>query len=103
MVVSSLLETYAAAAHIFEIEDMTPAVMEEPDAVDITHIGRIAFMAEPTSSLDVLSEKALLRTLEKISADKTVLIVSHRSSTLTGCNRIAESLEGRLVDTPVYR
>ena len=47
----------------------------------------VIVMDEPTSSLDVLHEKELLKTMEEVYADKTLLIVSHRPSTLSGCNR----------------
>jgi ATP-binding cassette subfamily C protein len=45
-------------------------------------------MDEPTSSLDVLNEKGLLETLKDEYGDATILIVSHRNSTLTGCDRV---------------
>lgn len=48
----------------------------------------ILIMDEPTSSLDVINEKGLLKTLEEQFKDKTWLIVSHRPSSLTGCSRI---------------
>ncbi len=48
----------------------------------------VVVMDEPTSSLDVLHEKELLKTLEEEYSDKTWIIISHRMSTLTGCNRI---------------
>ena len=48
----------------------------------------ICLMDEPSSALDALHEKELLHTLKTEYADKTILLISHRSSTLTGCNRI---------------
>jgi ATP-binding cassette subfamily C protein len=48
----------------------------------------VLVMDEPTSSLDVLNEKSLLKTLKDEYGDKTLLIVSHRRSTLTDCDRI---------------
>ena len=45
-------------------------------------------MDEPTSSLDVINEKGLLKTLAEQFENKTWLIVSHRPSSLTGCNRV---------------
>jgi ATP-binding cassette subfamily C protein len=48
----------------------------------------VLVMDEPTSSLDVLNEKSLLKTLRDEYADQTILIVSHRQSTLTDCSRI---------------
>ena len=68
------------------------AMMMDPD---------ILVMDEPTSSLDVLNEKGLLKTLEEEYADKTILVVSHRASTLTGCNRILKLEAGKLVDLAI--
>ena len=45
-------------------------------------------MDEPTSNLDVLNEKRLLKTLKDESGDTTILIVSHRRSTVSDCYRI---------------
>ena len=56
----------------------------------------VIVMDEPTSSLDVFHEKVLLKTLEEEYADKTIIIVSHRRSTLTGCDRILQLRDGVL-------
>ncbi len=55
----------------------------------------ICLMDEPSSALDALHEIELLHTLKTAYADKTLLLISHRGSTLTGCNRIlrAEDLK----------
>ena len=58
----------------------------------------VIVMDEPTSSLDVLHEKELLRTLQEACGDKLLLIVSHRPSTLTGCDRIVRLENGRAVE-----
>ncbi len=55
------------------------AMLRDPD---------LLVMDEPTSNLDVLNEKEILKTLEDEYGDKTLFIVSHRSSTLAGCSRI---------------
>lgn len=57
----------------------------------------VIIMDEPTSSLDIFNEKLILKTLEKEYSDKTIIIVSHRKSTLTGCNRIFRLEEGIMV------
>lgn len=51
----------------------------------------VCLMDEPSSALDALHEKELLHTLEKEYKDKTFILISHRFSTLTGCNRILEA------------
>jgi len=56
----------------------------------------VLVMDEPTSNLDVFNEKGILKTLEDEYSDKTLIIVSHRSSTLIGCNRIANMENGKL-------
>ena len=48
----------------------------------------VIVMDEPTSALDVLHEKELLHTLRTEYADKTVIIISHRMSTLAGTTRM---------------
>ena len=45
-------------------------------------------MDEPSSALDALHEKELLHTLQTEYTGKTLILISHRSSTLTGCNRL---------------
>lgn len=55
-------------------------------------------MDEPTSSLDILNEKGLLKTLDDEYGDKMIMLVSHRPSTLTGCNRILRLENGRLTE-----
>lgn len=58
----------------------------------------VIVMDEPTSSLDVLHEKELLKTLADECADKMIFIVSHRHSTLTGCDRIIRLEDGHAVE-----
>lgn len=61
----------------------------------------IIVMDEPTSSLDVFSEKLMLKTLDEQYADKTLIIVSHRNSTLTGCDMIYRLNAGSLQSVEV--
>lgn len=60
----------------------------------------VCLMDEPSSALDALHEKELLYTLEKEYANKTFILISHRMSTLNGCNRIlhAEKLFKKQID-----
>ena len=61
-------------------------MLTEPDVI---------VMDEPTSSLDILHEKALLKTLAEAYGDKILILVSHRSSTLTGCTRVIRLEQGK--------
>lgn len=53
---------------------------------------------EPTSSLDVLNEKGLLKTIDEEFSDKTVVMISHRSSTLGACDKVYHYRDGRAVN-----
>ena len=46
------------------------------------HDGELMLMDEPTSSLDSLNEGLILKSLKEESKDKTVVLVSHRKSTM---------------------
>jgi len=43
---------------------------------------------EPTSNLDILNEAIILKSLANEAKDKTVILVSHRESTLSICNEV---------------
>ena len=60
------------------------ALLKNPD---------IIVMDEPTSNLDVFNEKQIIRTLQEEFRDKIIIIVSHRRSTLTFCNKIFRVVE----------
>ena len=46
------------------------------------HNAPLLLLDEPTSNLDSLNESIILHSLEELGTDKTVLIVSHRESTM---------------------
>ena len=46
------------------------------------HDGDMIFLDEPTSNIDSLNEGMILRSLKQECADKTILMVSHRKSTM---------------------
>jgi len=50
----------------------------------------LLLLDEPTSSIDKESEAKLRTVLDNIRQDKTILIVSHKSSILENCNKILE-------------
>ncbi|KDE69325.1 ABC transporter [Fusobacterium necrophorum BFTR-2] len=57
----------------------------------------IFFLDEPTSNLDVQNEAIILKSLMQERKDKTVILVSHRLSTLGVCDRILKMEQGKLV------
>ena len=48
----------------------------------------VIFLDEPTSNLDFLNEKVLLKTINEIFSKKTVIIVSHRPSTIKNSDEV---------------
>jgi len=56
----------------------------------------ILILDEPTSSLDVHTEAAILETIQELMKGKTTLMIAHRPSTLRNCNIILVLEEGRV-------
>ncbi len=56
----------------------------------------ILILDEPTSSLDVRTEAAILETIQELMKGKTTLMIAHRASTLRNCNMILVLEEGRV-------
>jgi ATP-binding cassette, subfamily B, bacterial len=56
----------------------------------------ILILDEPTSSLDVHTESAILETIQELMKGKTTLMITHRPSTLRNCNIILELEDGRV-------
>lgn len=60
------------------------------------HDSELLLLDEPTSNLDVLNEGIILKSLENEKIGKTIVLVSHRKSTLSLADRIYEMDNGRL-------
>ncbi len=59
---------------------------------------RILLLDEATSALDTESERLVQQAVDRLAQGKICLIVSHRLSTLTTCDRIVVLDEGRVVE-----
>lgn len=59
------------------------------------HDSPIILLDEPTSNLDSLNESLLLKTLKEASENKTIILVSHRASTMSIADCIYHMKEGR--------
>lgn len=59
------------------------------------HDAPLLLLDEPTSNLDSLNEGAILKALQEICQDKTVILVSHRKSTMSLADVVFEMEKGR--------
>ena len=62
----------------------------------------ILILDEGTSALDNISERNVQRAIHAARADRTVILVAHRLSTLLDTDRIFVFDEGRVVETGDY-
>jgi ABC-type multidrug transport system fused ATPase/permease subunit len=63
------------------------------------HDPPVLVLDEATSALDTATENEVMRAVEALHGDKTVLIVAHRLSTVERCDRIFRMADGRIVAT----
>lgn len=60
------------------------------------HDAPIILMDEPTSNLDSLNEGIILKSLKESSKQKTIVLVSHRASTMNIAETVYEMKDGRI-------
>ncbi len=60
------------------------------------HDAPFLLLDEPTSNLDSLNEGVILRSLNEQRQDKTVVLVSHRQSTMRIADRVYSVQRGRM-------
>jgi subfamily B ATP-binding cassette protein MsbA len=58
----------------------------------------IIIMDEPTSALDAHHEEQIIATLRRLRGTRTIILVSHRLSTVADCDRIFVMHEGEIVE-----
>lgn len=61
----------------------------------------ILILDESTSSLDFLTEKSIIKSLNKILKNKTVIIISHRPSILELCDKIYEIKNSSITEVKI--
>lgn len=57
---------------------------------------------EPTASLDPQAEAALFATLDDLRRDRTIVMISHRFSSVRSADRILVVDDGRLVESGTH-
>lgn len=60
------------------------------------HDAQMILMDEPTSNLDSLNEGIILKSLKESSEEKTIVLVSHRVSTMNIADTVYEMKDGRI-------
>ncbi|WP_273851272.1 ABC transporter ATP-binding protein [Guptibacillus spartinae] len=61
------------------------------------HNPEILFMDEATSALDNDTEKEIMKAIDSLKRDKTLIIIAHRLSTIENCDVVFKLSKGRLV------
>jgi ATP-binding cassette, subfamily B, bacterial PglK len=61
------------------------------------HDPEILFMDEATSALDNETEKEIMKSIDGLRGDKTLIIIAHRLSTIENCDTVFKLNKGRLV------
>ena len=56
----------------------------------------ILILDEPTSSIDIKTEREIVEVMERLSMGRTVFIIAHRLSTLKHCDLLLGIEKGRL-------
>ncbi len=59
---------------------------------------QVLILDEPTSSIDAEAEEKIFKKLESLPKDRTVILISHRFSTVRRANRIAVIENGKLLE-----
>lgn len=63
---------------------------------------QVLVLDEPTSALDLRSEELVQETLRSVKTDTLIILVAHRLSTLSVCDRIVVMVDGRVSADGAY-
>lgn len=58
----------------------------------------VLILDEPTSNLDTLNEGMILKSINDTCKDKTIVLISHRMSTTSICNRILKLEDKKIIE-----
>ena len=59
-------------------------------------------MDEATSSLDNTTENSLVKALEELKKDRTIIMIAHRLSTVKNCDKLYFMKEGKIISSGNY-
>lgn len=66
------------------------------------HEASVLIFDEATSSLDGISEKKIMQSINNLSKQRTIIMVAHRLKTVQNCNKIFFIDDGSIVDEGTY-
>ncbi len=66
------------------------------------HNPEVLIFDEATSSLDTITERAVMKAIYNISKQKTIIIIAHRISTVKNCNQIILLDKGKIRAKGIY-
>ena len=61
----------------------------------------ILILDEPTSALDAKTEGDILQSVERLARGRTTFLISHRLTTLSGCDTLLKLEKTRATEIPV--
>ena len=62
----------------------------------------ILLMDEPTSAVDMMTEKLIQEAIDRVSAQRTVIIIAHRLSTIESADNIYVLSEGKVIENGTH-
>ena len=62
------------------------------------HDPKLLILDEATSALDEATERDVMNAIEGLKGEMTILIITHRLSTLVYCDKIFKVHKGKLVE-----
>lgn len=63
----------------------------------------IVLLDEPTSALDTESEVTVQQAIDRLVADKTVIVIAHRLSTVVGADTILVLEDGQIIEQGTHQ
>ena len=84
-----------------DFKDVTRNAIESYTASEY-HNPKVLVLDEATSSLDGITENAIMDAIQNLSHKKTIIIIAHRLSTLMECDIIHMLDKGKIIDSGTY-
>lgn len=67
------------------------------------HNPEVLVLDEATSALDNITEQAVMEAVQKLGQSKTIILIAHRLSTVSECDKIVVLEQGKIVGQGIYK